>query len=152
MDDLMQAIETEAAKIHNILAHQPGGIADLVVANGLSDVLGLGGSGIGFPFNERAPGSVQLSQTDTIFINLRYYLVSNFRQILSEAYVELGLVQTICCVPVDDALRGGVEIRSKQLSEDQILELLTSLDRDDDIKTVGEAGYWIWRRWDFSTN
>lgn len=123
---------------------KPKNLAELVtqnVSNGLQEAIGLGATG--FPFNERVPGTAQLSQTDTIFVNMRYYLVSNFRQILSEAFVELGLVQTICCVPVDDALRGGVEIRSKQLSEDQILDLLTSLDRDDDLRTVGEAGYWM---------
>ncbi len=64
------------------------------------------------------------------------------RQLLSELYVEHGLIQTIIDVPVDDGLRGGVEITSKQLSEDEILKLQVSLDRDDDINTVGTAIKW----------
>lgn len=94
------------------------------------------GNGGGNPF---AP---QISQVNTIFENLRWYLVSNFRQPLSEAYVELGLVQTVVDVPVDDALRGGIEISSKQLDDNQIMEMQISLDRDDDLNTVGQAAKW----------
>jgi len=98
------------------------------------------------PFN--LPGSAQdgstqmLSNVNTIFDNLRYYFISNFRQVLSEAYVELGLVSTIVDVPVDDAFRGGVEIKSKQLSPEQIEELQISVDRDDDLNTVAQTAKW----------
>lgn len=113
------------------------------ITNGLGSALGLG-------FNEGLQGvtpfgtldSVQLSQVNTLFKNNRWYLVSNFRQLLSEIYVEIGLVQTVVDVPVDDALRGGVEIKSLQLDEDQIRELQVAIDRDDDINTVGQAGKW----------
>lgn len=87
-------------------------------------------------------GTEQISNTNTLFKNLRWYLVSNFRQLLSELYIEIGLVQTICDLPVDDALRGGVEIKSKQLDEGQIKELQISLDRDADLRTVGQAAKW----------
>ncbi len=115
----------------------------------LGDALGAGGgvgigggiNPIGFP-GQGGPFSAQVSQPTTIFENLRWYLVSNFRQVLSEAYVELGLIQTICDVPVDDALRGGIELKSKQLNEEQIDELLTSLDRDDDLNVAGQAAKW----------
>jgi phage-related protein (TIGR01555 family) len=112
------------------------------MTNGLGAALGLEGGGAGFPYNQGNPYTEQLSQTTTIFKNLRYYLISNFRQILSEAYVELGLVQTIVDVPVDDALRGGIEIKSKQLSEEQIEELQVSMDRDDDLNVAGQAAKW----------
>lgn len=108
--------------------------------NGLADAVGFGSAG--FPQNQGSPWSEQVSKPTTIFKNLRWYLVSNFRQMLSEAYVELGLVQTIVDVPVDDGLRGGVELKSKQLDETQIAELTTSLDRDDDINTAAQAGKW----------
>lgn len=110
--------------------------------NGLSDALGFGSGIGGFPQNQGSPFSEQLSNVTTSFRNLRWYLVSNFRQFLSEAYVELGLVQTIVDVPVDDGLRGGVELKSKQLDEAQIAELLLSLDRDDDINIAGQAAKW----------
>lgn len=105
---------------------------------------GIGGgiNPIGFPFNQGTGWGAQISQPTTEFVQLRWFLVSNMRQLLSELYVEIGLVQTITDVPVDDALRGGVEIKSKQLSEDQIAQLLISLDRDDDLNTAGQAAKW----------
>jgi phage-related protein (TIGR01555 family) len=96
----------------------------------------------GFPENQSFPGSAPVEQVNTIFSNLRYYLVSNFRQILNQAYVEIGLVQTIVDVPCDDAFRGGIEIKSKQLDEDQIEELQISLDRDDDLGIACQAQKW----------
>lgn len=111
------------------------------VQNGLTDALGPGNIGQ-FPFNQGSPYTEQLSNVNTIFKNLRWYLISNMRQVLSEAYVELGLVQAIVDIPVDDALRGGVEIKSKQLDEDQIEELQISLDRDDDLGQAGQAAKW----------
>lgn len=134
-----EAGELVATKIQNNLKY-PDKFEDFIIQNGMAEALGLGYGG--FPYNQAVPGTSQLSQANTIFINLRYYLVSNFRQILSQAYVEFGLVQTIIDVPVDDALRGGVEIRSKILSEDEIQELLNSLDRDDDLNIVGQAAKW----------
>jgi len=112
---------------------------------GLGDALGCPSfvyNPFNFPQNQSAPFSEQVSNVNTSFKNLRWYLVSNFRQFLAELYVEIGLVQTICDVPVDDALRGGLEIKSKQLDEEQINELQISIDRDDDLNTVGQAAKW----------
>lgn len=111
------------------------------VSNGLGAAIGFNTFGA-FPQNQGSPFTEQVSNVNTGFKNLRWYLVSNFRQFLSELYVEIGLVQTIVDVPVDDALRGGVEIKSQQLSEEQIAELLGSLDRDDDINIIGQASKW----------
>lgn len=135
-----------------------GGIEDIQNGNLIADAISMrngltqalqGGQGIGFfsPFGLPAgtgtfPGTEQLSGTQTLFKNLRWYLVSNFRQLLSEMYVEIGLVQTICDLPVDDALRGGITISSKQLDEDQIKQLQVSMDRDNDINNVGQAAKW----------
>ena len=85
---------------------------------------------------------VQLSQVDTIFKNQRWYLVSNLRQLLSEMYMESGLVQTVIDVPVDDAFRGGLEVHTKQLNEDQIKELLITADRSGDLEAVKQAAKW----------
>lgn len=108
--------------------------------NGLGEAIGYGG--LGFPQNQGTGWGEQVSDTTTIFKNLRWYLISNFRQVLSEAYVELGLVQTIVDVPVDDAFRGGIEIMSKQLDEDEIKELQVSIDRDDDLGVAAQAAKW----------
>jgi phage-related protein (TIGR01555 family) len=90
-----------------------------------------------------SPGfSEQITQPTTIFRNMRFYLVSNFRQMLSEAYVEIPLIQTIVDIPVDDALRGGVEIKTKQLSDEQIYELTAFMERKKDMKTAGQGCKW----------
>lgn len=125
--------------IKNVLAKDP----DLgLFENGLGDALGFGGGLGGFPGNQGTGFSNQIENVNTIFYNLRWYLISNFRQVLCQVYVELGLVQTIVDVPVDDALRGGVDIHSKQLDEDQIKDLQISMDRDDDLGTAGQAEKW----------
>ncbi len=109
----------------------------------------VGGPGIGgginpqFFFGNQAPWySKQITQPTTEFINLRWYLITNLRQLLSEMYVELGLVKNLCIIPVQDALRGGIEIKSKQIDEDQIEELIDSMDRDSDLNIIGEAEVW----------
>jgi phage-related protein (TIGR01555 family) len=61
-----------------------------------------------------------ISQSDTMYYNNRWYLVSNNRQLLSQMYVEHGLVQTLCDQPVDDAFRSGYEIKSSQLDGNDI--------------------------------
>lgn len=118
------------------------GLADAIVKNGLAEALGINFATGGFPVNQGTGFSTQISEPTTAFVNLRWWLVSNMRQFLSQAYVEFGLVQTIVDVPVDDGLRGGIEVKSKQLDEEQIAELLVSLDRDDDINTAGQAAKW----------
>lgn len=84
----------------------------------------------------------QLNQVATIFRNNRWYLISNMRQVLSESYVEHGLIQTIVDVPVDDGLRGGVDIQSKQLDEQQIQDLQAEMEREDDINNMGQGLKW----------
>lgn len=136
------------AKTKAVLASSAKALAKLENAppqpyqNGLGSALGYAGAGVGFPFNQGSPWTEQLSNVNTIFKNLRWYLVSNFRQVLSELYVEIGLVQVLVDVPTDDAFRGGVEIKSKQLEEDQIEELQTALERDDDYEAAAQATKW----------
>lgn len=119
-----------------------GHIAAPVLHNDFAEAIGFcqpfGGQG-GFPGGFQGQ---QVEDSTTIFENLRWYMVSNFRQLLSQAFVEIGLVQTICMVPVQDALRGGVLIKSKQLDEDEIKELTISVERDDDLGTAGWAAIW----------
>lgn len=104
-----------------------------IVANGLTDaILGFQPGGIG----------AQLSQVTTIFRNLRWYLVSNMRQPLSQAYVELGIIQTVVNVPVDDAMRGGIEIKSKELSPDEIEKLQYTMEQENDINKMAQTLKW----------
>lgn len=125
--------------------------------NGLGEALGFPGFGQpinqggylgGIAFNPtglpvfQTPSYNTVNDTMTMFENLRWYLCSNFWQFLSQMYVEYGLVQTLVNTPVDDGLRGGIILKSKQLSEEEIKKLQNSMDRDDDINTAGQAAKW----------
>lgn len=108
-----------------------------------------GGPGVGgginpsFFFGNQSPWySKQITQPNTEFINLRWYLITDLRQLLSEMFVELGLVKNLCIIPVQDALRGGIELKTKQLDESEIEELIDSMDRDSDLTIIGEAEVW----------
>lgn len=90
------------------------------------------------------PGSIgtQVNQVDTLQLNLRYYLISNFRQLLSEAYVEKGLVQTIIDEPVNDGFRGGIEIKTKQIDTDQCEYLNRYMEEQNDFSHICQAVKW----------
>lgn len=103
------------------------------------------GEAIGFPGGPIPPllqGQQPVSSPQTLFDGLRWFLVTNLRQILSEAYLEIGLVKTVVDVPVDDALRGGLEVKSKQLKPEELEVLVATIDREDDLAKAGRAGKW----------
>lgn len=87
------------------------------------------------------PG-VQLSQTDTLFKNNRWYLISNLRQLLSQLYVEHGIVQTLVDQPVDDAFRAGYELKTSELSGDELERLKIYDDRNGLSRALGQAIKW----------
>ena len=87
-------------------------------------------------------GYTQLSQTTTFWKNNRWYLISNMRQLVSEMYVEHGLIQTIVDVPVDDGFRGGIEISTSQLSEEQLSELESVIDEKGDLEQAAQGQKW----------
>ena len=108
------------------------------VTNSLSSVIAsLGGYGLGTAF-----GSTQVSQTDTLFKNNRWYLVSNIRQVLSELYVEHGIVQTLVDLPVDDAFRGGLEIITDELDQEDLEDLNYRLERENVLEQYIQAKKW----------
>lgn len=87
-------------------------------------------------------GGSQLSQVDTLFKNNRWYLISNMRQILSELYVEHGIIQTLVDQPIDDAFRKGVIFNSDQLSEDEIEDLKNYIKKNNVLQIIGQAMKW----------
>lgn len=104
------------------------------INNGLSDIVGGG-------FQVGSTGT-QISQWDTLFRNERWYLISNARQLLSQMYMEHGLVQTLIDVPVDDAFRGGYTIKTKQLSPEQVQELEAEVERCELNLVVAQSQKW----------
>lgn len=109
--------------------------------NSLSSVI----QSLGSPYGLMTTGfgSTQVSQVDTFFKNNRWYLISNIRQILSEIYVEHGIVQTLIDVPVDDAFRGGIDVKSDQLSEEEVQDLIQFADRQGVLKNFIQAQKWM---------
>jgi len=106
--------------------------------NSLSAVIAsLGGYGLGTAF-----GSTQVSQVDTFFKNNRWYLVSNIRQVLSEIYVEHGIVSTLVDLPVDDGFRGGIEVYSDELGQEESEDLNYRLERDNILRDFTQAMKW----------
>lgn len=99
-------------------------------------------SPFGFPGYADFPGQQMVSNIDTLSLNFRWYFVSNFRQHVSEAYVEYGLVRRAVDVPVDDAYRGGVTIKTDQLEEDEIKRLLIKMDRERDLNVASRTQKW----------
>lgn len=112
-----------------------------ILTNGLNGVVfGANGSpGSGLP---SGPGTQNVSQVNEIFGQLRWYFISNFRQVVSEAYSELALIQTVVNVPVDDGLRGGVEFSSKQLSPKDLLLLRDTMEKEEDINQFAKGLKW----------
>lgn len=91
------------------------------------------------PFNPFTP---QNSRLDTIFINTRWNLISNYRTVLSEAYAEYGIVQTLVEQPVSDAFSKGFDISTEQLDSSQKKKLETYLEKYQVIQTIQQAIIW----------
>ncbi len=84
----------------------------------------------------------QLSQTTSLYVNLRWYLISNNRQLLSQTYVEHGIVQTLVDQPVDDAFRAGFEIKTGQLDPEEIEDLEYFAEQHQVIASVMQMVKW----------
>lgn len=103
------------------------------IVNGLaSSILGFDPGGFGTPVN----------QVDGIFVNMRWYLISNMRQPLSQAYTEIGVVKTVVDVPVEDAFRGGVDFHSGELDADDIMELQNKIESEGDLTKASDCARW----------
>lgn len=61
---------------------------------------------------------------------------------LSYGYMTYGLVDAVIDVPVEDAFRGGLEIDSKELDEDDIAELHKAMEEAGDLKAIKDTIKW----------
>lgn len=84
----------------------------------------------------------QTSSVETLIYNNRYYLISNFRELLSNLYVEHGIVQTLIDQPVDDAFSRGFEIKSNELDANDIERIFSYIERSRIIETLKNAVKW----------
>jgi uncharacterized protein len=122
---------------------------ETTIKNGLMDAIFGGGSLLGFGDNNNllsgfnTPGiGTPLNRVDTMWINNRWYKLTNYRQLLSESYCEHGIIQTLVNVPVDDGLRGGILIKSKELDPVQIEELSTYMEEEGDLNAFAQTCKW----------
>lgn len=116
--------DEESASVHNSLKN--GLLSDAILG-----------------FNPGIPGyGQQLSQVDTIFVNLRWNLISNLRQPLNQAYAEIGLIRNIVDTPVNDAFRGGIEVKSKELSPDELQKLHYTMEQENDVGKMAQSRKW----------
>ena len=88
------------------------------IENSFDAFCGFLGQGVPFGY-----GNQTISQTDTLYLNLRWYLISNNRQLLSQSYTEHGIVQTLVDQPVDDGFACGYTIETDQLEPQDITDL-----------------------------
>jgi phage-related protein (TIGR01555 family) len=90
----------------------------------------------------QAYNTSQLSNMETLFLNNRYAPLTINRNLLSFLYSEHGIVQTAIDQPVEDALRGGIEITSQELDADDIKELQSDIKNVGSIDRLKEAEIW----------
>ena len=88
------------------------------------------------------PFAPQNSRLDTMFINTRWALVTNFRSILSEAYAEFGIVQTLVDQPVSDAFRTGYIVKTDKLDDGQKRQLYHYIEMNRINEVIMEAFNW----------
>ncbi len=117
---------------------ESGIVNDKEIMNSFNGLIGfLGGQGI-YP----GAGGQTISQTYTMYLNLRWYLISNNRQLLSQSYVEHGIIQTLVDQPVDDGFRPGFEIKTAQLDANEIEELEYFAEQHQVIRDVMQMVKW----------
>ena len=113
---------TKSSKNNEVLANS---LAQLTSALGFSQDFG-----------------VQLSQTATLIKNNRNYFISNDRTALTYAYTTHGIIQTLIDQPVEDAFRGGIEVKSSELDADNIQDLQNYITENDILEEIKDLGKW----------
>lgn len=84
----------------------------------------------------------QISQSGTAEANLRRYMISQNRMLLSYLYVEIGICQTLIDQPVDDALNKMPDFVSKQLQPEQAEEVKQYIQEKGWFETFKQAEKW----------
>lgn len=87
-------------------------------------------------------GTAPNVNSNGLFYNNRYYMVTNFRTLLSQLYIEHGIVQTLIDLPVEDGLKGDIRILSSQLDGDEIEELTSEIRKIDLFETIMQSFKW----------
>lgn len=93
-----------------------------------------------------APGlygqSEVISQPFTFAQGIQYTPMSLNRIALSYGYMGYGLVQTLIDMPVEDAFRGGVEVITDEVDEEELKELYRFMEENKDWEAIKSAEKW----------
>lgn len=92
--------------------------------NSLSDLVAQTASGGIGPYDTQT-----IAQPYTLAQGNSYVPLTLNRILLSYSYMTQGLVQTLVTQPVNDAFRGGFDIKSTELSDEEIAELQNAIRR-----------------------
>lgn len=84
----------------------------------------------------------QVAQADTARANLRNHMITNDRTLLSQLYVEIGLIQAFIDQPVDDAFREMPDIISKQLDPDDVKQIKAFFEENKWLDSFKQAVVW----------
>lgn len=86
--------------------------------------------------------TAELSQTNTLSFSTKFSALTLNRALLSNAFLDQGIIQTIVQQPVDDALRGGIDIFCEELSADDIADLQHYIEQNNILLTYGQGLKW----------
>lgn len=93
-------------------------------------------------FDQVGIGNDPLSQPYNLSYTLNYNPLTLYRIILNYTYMNNGIVRTMIDQPVEDALRGGLDITCEQLDADDIKELNKYLSTEGVIREVKQCLKW----------
>ncbi len=108
-----------------------------LLLNALGDLVDLQ---MGSPYNNM--GNAPISQTDGIAYNNRYDFISNDRLTLNYFYATNGIFKRVIDVPVLDAFRSGVRVKTKELDGKQLKQLHSYMERNTIIDTLVKGIIW----------
>lgn len=94
-------------------------------------------------FTDQVMGTTaELSQPNTLSYSLRFSTITQNRALLSNAYAQEGLIQTVVDQPVDDAFRGGLDISSTDFTTNDIDDLQHFMEEEATLQHVAQGVKW----------
>jgi phage-related protein (TIGR01555 family) len=93
-------------------------------------------------FTQQACRPSEVSQLDLIQNNLRYGALTLNPMLITEMLQEHALVRRFIRQPIEDAYRGGVQIKCDEFSADDIHKLQQKMEECNDIQLLIEAREW----------
>lgn len=95
-----------------------------------------------FTQNIISGGSPQNMQLETMIRGIRFGYITQLRDVLSNAYIQHGLIQKLIGQPVDDAFKGGVKVKTKLLDDKDIKKLYYYCDRNNIVEKIKQTIKW----------